>query len=244
MNKRLIQPLDPAFEVAKVDVTGPTTEKISSHHSVLLAALGIREADLVVFKGLTNVAGAPYITDDLTLTNLSFLWRHAWLSKLLKFKVEDWKLVPKLFHQDIMQFANPQVAWDLIEKIDQLKAAGFTPDELNWLLASDLTSKAATKETDAIRFLSALRKELQAIKAEYSQTPPADADGLTALLTSLLQKLKHDEAAIQLLIATLRDEVSLSALQVYPQASTFQPRSKRPFLSPMMNRLKHFGLGD
>jgi hypothetical protein len=94
LNKRLIKPLDLAFEVAKVDVASPTTEKLLPHHPVILAALGIREADLVLLKGLTKASdGTLYITDDLTLTNLSFLWRHAWLAKLLKLKVEDWKLV-------------------------------------------------------------------------------------------------------------------------------------------------------
>ena len=89
------------------------------------------------------------------------------------------------------------------KRIDHLKATGFTPDELNWLLAADRSAKAAVKETDAARFLAALRKELQAIQAEYDPAqydfltamPPTDVDGLTALLTSLLQKLNRDEAA-------------------------------------------------
>jgi len=221
LNKRLIQPLDAAFEVTKVDVAGPTTEKISSHHPVLLAALGVREADLLLLKGLTN---------DLTLTNLSFLWRHAWLSKLLKFKVEDWKLALKLFQQDILQFANPQTAWELIEKIDQLKTAGFTADDLNWLLAGDRSAKAATKEADAARFLTALRKDLQAIKTEYDPTryafltitPPTDVNSLTALLTSLLQKLNRSEAEVSSFLATLRGSVLLAAsVQGLPPGFTF-----------------------
>ena len=123
----------------------------------MLAALGIREADLDLFKGLTKASdGTPYITDDLTLANLSFLWRHAWLSKLLKFKAEEWKTLLKIFQQDILHFVNPKAAWEFVERIDHLKAAGFTPDELNWLLAADRSAKAATKEADAARFLAGL----------------------------------------------------------------------------------------
>ncbi len=270
LNKRLIHPLDTAFKVASVDVPGPTVEKISTptHQPVALAALGIREADLVLLKSLTKASdGTPYITDDLTLTNLSFIWRHAWLAKLLKFKAEDWKIllkvfpqtVPvfpnlinaqdflekkyhikrfsiivrrpfpavglaqadvqkillKIFHQDISDFACPKSALEFLERIDQIKAAGFTPDELNWLLAADRSAKAAVKEADAARFLAALRKELQGIQAEYDAaryqfltvTPPTDVDGLTALLTSLLQRLSRDETATQFFIATLKDEV-------------------------------------
>ena len=97
-----------------------------------------------------------------------------------------------------------------MEQVDHLKAAGFTPDELNWLLAADRSAKAATKEADAARFLAALRKDLQAIQAEYdpaqydflTAVPPTDVDSLTTLLTSLLQKLNRDEAATQFFIAT------------------------------------------
>lgn len=218
LNRRLISPLDPAFEVVKVDVAAPTVEKISGHHSVLLAALGTREADLVLLEGLTRPSnGAPYITDDLTLANLSFLWRHAWLSKALKFKAEDWKLVLKIFLQDILSFASPKAALEFVEQVDRLKAAGFKPDELNWLLAADRTAKAATKETAAARFLSALRKELQGIQAESDPTQYdflsalTDVDSITTLLTSLLQKLNRDEAAVDVFLKTLRGGVLLEA---------------------------------
>ena len=216
LNRRLIQPLDPAFEVAKVNVPEPTVEKISTHLPVVLAALGVREADLTLLKGLAKASnGTPYISDDLTLTNLSFVWRHAWLSKQLKLKADDWKVLLKVFNQDVLEFATPKAAHEFVEKADQFRATGITPDELNWLLAADRTSKAAVKEADAARFLTALRKELQAIRTENDPTqhtfltavPPTDTDSLTALLTSLLQKLNRDDAATQFFIATLRDEI-------------------------------------
>lgn len=236
LNRRLINPLDPDFEVAKVNVLPPpppaTMEQITTHHPVVLAALSIREADLILFKELTKLSGTSYITDDLTLSNLSFLWRHAWLSKLLKFKAEDWKLVLRVFHQDIGHFANPKVAWEFVEKIDNLKAIGFTPDELNWLLAADRSAKAAVKEVDAVRFLAALRKELNTIKAEYDSeqydffkvTTPTDVDGLTALLTSLLQKLNRDEDELNIFLKTLRGGVLLEAsVKKLPSGFTFPP---------------------
>lgn len=217
MNKRLINPLDPAFQLDPGTGDLPAGDTITAHHSVMLAALGIREADLVLLKELTKASdGTPYITDDLTLANVSFLWRHAWLSKLLKFKAEEWKTLLKISLQDILHFADPATAWKFVEGIDRLKTAGFTPDELNWLLAADRSAKAATKENDAVRFLTALRKDLQAIQVEFDPgqydfltvAPPIDLDGLTALLTSLLQKLNRDEAAAQFFIAILRDEVA------------------------------------
>src|SRR5205807_2193982 len=111
-------------------------------HPVVLAALGVREADLVLFKELTKASdGTRYINDDLTLGHLSFVWRHAWLSKLLKFKAEEWKTILKLFQQDILTFASPEAAWEFVERIDLVKAAGFTADELEWLLAANRSAK-------------------------------------------------------------------------------------------------------
>ncbi len=195
-------------------VTLLTTPVPVDHRPVLLAALGISEADLLVYAGLTKASdGTPYINDELTLSNLSFIWRHAWLAKLLKFKAEEWKILLKLSQQDIEEFADPQAAWEFVQDVDRLKATGFTPDELNWLLDADRAAKAAPKEADAARFLAALRNELQAIRAEYvpAQVASLTPDGLTALLTSLLQKLNRDEAAAQLFIAALRGQVILEA---------------------------------
>lgn len=231
LNRRLIQPLDPAFQLDAGTGDLPVGNTITAHRPVVLAALGIRESDLVLLQSLTKASdGAPYINDDLTLANLSFLWRHAWLSKLLKLKAEDWKVVLKILNQDLLDFASPGAALELLETTRHLKASGFTPDELSWLLAVDRSAKAAVKETDAARFLAALRKELQAIQAENDPerydflrvAPPTDVDSLTALLTSLLKKLNRDEAEISLFLRTLRGGVLLEAnVQGLPVGFTF-----------------------
>jgi hypothetical protein len=225
LNKRLIQPLDPAFQIDPGTGNLPAGETITAHHPVMLAAMGLRESDLIILQGLTTVNDIPYIIDDLTLKSLSILWRHAWLAKILKFNAEEWKILLKIFHQGILDFAdsnaalefldkvdgliaNPKAAWEFIETIGHLKATGFKPDELNWLLTADRSAKAAVKESDAARFLAALRKELHAIRDEYDLEPPTDVDSLAELLTSLLQKLNRSEAETQFFIATLRDELN------------------------------------
>lgn len=213
-NRRVVNPPDPAFQFDTGTGDLPVGETIGAHHSTLQAALGIGAADLALLAGLTRASnGAPYITDDLTLGNVSFLWRHAWLARLLKLMPREWQTLLQLFQQDMLHFADPETAWKFVEHIDHVKASDFAPDQLGWLLAADRSAKAATKETAAARFLGALRKELQSIRAEYDPTAalPTDVDGLTALLTSLLQKLGRDETAAQFFIATLRDEISQEA---------------------------------
>jgi hypothetical protein len=256
LNKQLIQPLDPAFAVAAVDVP-ESAEKISDHRPVILAALGIREADLEVFAALSRASdGAPYITDDLTLNNLSFLWRHAWLAKLLKFKAEEWKLVLKLLQQDIVRpvgtgvvpcFQDPKTALEFVEKIDHLRNTGFTPDQLNWLLTADRSAKAAVKEADAARFLRALRTDLQAIRAEFDPAqyeflePASDVERLEGLLTGLLRQLHRTEAEARFFLETLRDEVvqemtvvGLPARFRFPEAITGAPNNIRIEYRPVL----------
>jgi hypothetical protein len=229
-NRRVVPTLDSAFEVAKVDVQ-TSAEKISAHRPAVLAALGLREADLILLAGLTKASdGTAYITDELTLANLSFLSRHVWVSKSLKLRPEDWKLVLKILHQDVPAFGSPKAALEYLEQVDHLRATGFTPDELNWLLAADRAANAAVKEDDAAKFLFGLRQELQAVHKEFDVSnydflqaaTPTDEAQLSALLTTLLQKLNRDEAAVNSFLATLQGSlVSVVNVQGLPAGFTF-----------------------
>ncbi|HWJ24175.1 MAG TPA: hypothetical protein VNS52_17595, partial [Gemmatimonadaceae bacterium] len=211
LDRRLVQPLDPALAVAAVDVPPPTAEKISGHRAAILAALGIRQADL------DRLAALPPLTDDLTLANLTLLWRHAWLAKRLALKVGEWLTALELLQQGAPTFPDARAAWSLVERIDQLRATGLSFDQLDWILLADRTARAATKESDAARFLSALRAGLRAIQTEYDPArypfldPPSDGDRLAGLLGALLQQLHRDEAATQFFLDTLRDDVPLTA---------------------------------
>ncbi len=217
LNKKLIHPLDLAFQLDPNSGNLPTGQTITAHLPVVQAALGVRDADLQVFKHLKNPSGASYINDDLNLANLSFLWRHAWLAKLLKLKANEWQILLKLLNEDIAAFSSPQAAWNFLEKVGQLKKTGFNMDELNWLLSADRSAKAAVKETDAAKFLFELRKALQAVRSEYDASkyafltaaPPTDEEQLAGLLTTLLQQLNRDEPAVTFFLATLRGNVAV-----------------------------------
>ncbi|MCG7405328.1 neuraminidase-like domain-containing protein [Caballeronia zhejiangensis] len=214
LNRKLTQPLDHAFDVMAVDVPGPTVEKVSGHQPVLLAALGVRQADVDLLTTLKRASnGALYVTDDLTLGNLSFLWRHAWLAKGLRLKVPDWTTLLALLKQDVATFATSRAAFEFVERLDFVTGMGASADDLNWLIAADRTAKAAPKEADTARVLTALRTELQGVRATYDPArydflnPPSDPDTLTALLMSLLLSLHRSAAEAQAFIDTLRDEL-------------------------------------
>jgi hypothetical protein len=229
LNKRVYQPLVDAFAVAKVTANPATiTATISdaTNRPVILAALRLSESDLTTFVGLKKTNGSAYIDDKLSLDNLSFLWRHSWLAKLLGVKPQEWPILLKLLGVDVPQFATPQDAWGFVAKVDLIRATGFGLDELDWVLLADRDAKSASKEADVARFLVALRKDLHAIRDEYDagqyaflSTPEVNA--LTALLLVLLGKLNRDEAAAQFFLDTLNDVVKQQASVALPTGFTF-----------------------
>ena len=168
----------------------------------MLAALGIREGDLLLLKGLTKGSdGKRYISDGLKLANLSFLWRHASLCKQFGYTAEEWRILLKLLHVDLSKFADPKAAFDFLQLIDLFKASDFSVDEINWLLAADRSAKAAVKESDAATFLTNMRKELQELRVEFDPAaypflqPALDEEQLAGLVTSLLRKLGRNDGA-------------------------------------------------
>jgi len=207
LNKRLVNPLDPAFEVARVTATASTAETLAGHLPALLAGLRVSAADLGIFEGLTRASnGNKYLAnDELKLGNISFLWRHAWLARQFKLKPAEWATALKLLRLDVERFADARAAFAFVERLDLLLGVGFSVDQLDWVIAANRGARSAPKTADAARFLTALRKDLQAIAAEYDPAqypflapipgPPTDEASLTALLTALLAKLGRDEAS-------------------------------------------------
>jgi hypothetical protein len=228
LNKRVIQPLDLAFQIVPGAGDLPPGQTITAHQTVVLSVLGIRESDLLLLRNLSKASdGLPYINDDLSLANLSLLWRHVWLSKLLKLSIEEWTILLKLVHQDIPFFDSPADALSLLNTVASLKSTGFTPHHLDWFLAANRSSRAAMPEGDAARVLEALRKQLQAIQAQYNQPVPTDIDGLTTLLTSLLQQLQRDQTATQFFIGSLQNTaVGSTKVSGLPAGFDFPPPIK------------------
>ncbi len=220
LNPLLIQPIDPAFRIDPSTGDLPAGENIGDHVPAILAALGLSESELEILRKLKKVSDeSSYLADAaLNLQNLSFLWRHAWLWRHLKYRAEEWQIVLKLFNQDLFAFESPENAWEFVQWMEVLKKSDFSADDLAWLLTADSSSKSAVRESNAAHFLTGLRSALQAIRQEYDEAqypfladPPTDVENLTALLTSLLQKLGRDDAQVQYFIATLKGEASVAA---------------------------------
>ncbi len=221
LNKKLIHPLDLAFETAKVDVSD-SSEKLTNHKPALQAALHLNEAALDLLRHLSDTNGTACITEELTLKNISFLYRHSLLIKSLKIKIEDWTTLLNLLNENIKNasddpcFENPEAALKFIEKAIQLQKSPFSLDELSYILTTNLTAKAAPKESEIIRFLLSLRKSLGQIAWEndpaafdfLQASPLSDTAAMQNLLIALLQRLGWNDATIQYALAILQNTAS------------------------------------
>ncbi len=210
LNRALTNSVNADFDVAKI--TAPTNKMIlgQQEQPIVLAALGVRAADLELLCGLQDVDDASY--GKLTLANLSLVWRHAFLAKRLNLTVTAWRQVTALLGQNAYRFADAKTAFEYLEHANTFLASGLNADELSWLLAANRETRAAVRDADIGRFLSDLRNEIAAIRLEYDARhydflePPSDESRLEALLVLLLQRLRRDEKDARFFVDLLRDE--------------------------------------
>lgn len=205
LNKTLTNPVNAKFAIDAVTLVSPT-ETLDANLPPILAALRVNEADLTTFRGLKQPANGPvYIDAKLSLKNLSFLYRHVQLAKLLKLKATEWQTL--LFLAQVDPFQSTQATLDFIEMIERVKACGFNVDEVSYLLAADLSGKTAQPEKNVALLLANLRKALQQVAKENDASDlPSDEDSLENLLTSQLQSLGWDDNSISSVRAILRNE--------------------------------------
>ncbi len=151
-----LQSIDKIFHA---DVHGyylTQSAKITDHIPVLMAALKLKADDI------TAIAKFRSLPDELTLPNISVLYRHSLLAKTLHVKVTDLQEVIALLG-DPFNSADETVA--LLETWGKMEDAGFTFRQLDYIIRD---------RDDTLRPLApSRRKILQIAKTLY--------DGLTAI---------------------------------------------------------------
>jgi hypothetical protein len=146
-------------KVFQADVHGnylTGSAKITEHIPVLMAALKLKADDIAAIVDFHN------LPDDLTLANVSVLYRHSLLAKILHLKVTDLPEAIALFG-DPFQNADQTVV--LLETWGKMEDSGFTFRQLDYLIRN---------HDDPLRPLAPTKKTiLQLAKTLY--------DGLTAI---------------------------------------------------------------
>ncbi|TET67941.1 MAG: hypothetical protein E3J56_12115 [Candidatus Aminicenantes bacterium] len=222
LNKKLINPIDPAFEVSAVDVpSAPTLPDITDLSIPVIAALCVKETELQELLNLKKPDGAPCIDGKLTLSNLSFLYRHTVLAKLLNLKIEDWAGLFMISLTDV--FSDPQATIDFIEQHEAVKSKELSIEDLKYLLKADLTSQSAPAEDGVTLFLANLRSELASICGEYEAgSLPVRADELNEGLSHQFQALGWSEGDITKVLDVLNNR-NIQAVHIpsLPDGTTF-----------------------
>jgi hypothetical protein len=226
LNKRLTNLVDPAFAISAVTaVNPPSLLTDSAHIAPILAATKVKQTDLSILEQLTKPGNGPaYLSDaQLSLKNLSFLYRHALLAKTLRIKVQDWQTLLYLSQQDA--FKDPASTLAFLKLLDRIQGSGFSIDQLDYILTADLSAKSAAAEKTITPVLTALQKSLQAIaKANNPANLPATVSDLTIAIGTQLQTLGWDASSISSLVATFNDQVQLQrAFTSAPVGFDFPP---------------------
>jgi hypothetical protein len=219
-NKKVTNPIDP--DLAPAAMTANPSRKLADKKAVVSAALRIKEGDFDALRVLFD----PVLPADVTLSlpNLSRLYANVMLAKWLGVKPVDWVRWRKLIPFD--PFASPDNTLRWLDAFDVLRTAGISPDELDYVLNLDLTSKAAVAEKTVTVFLTGLRDELKkiALDTDAAQLTTDDGAKNAAILSTQLTALGWSGDAITGLVDVLTNQRTF-ALKVTPGAGFEFPDS-------------------
>ena len=144
-----------------------STPKLSKYVPAILAALNINEES---FQLLLTALSLP---DELTLDNLSELFRYTSLSRALHISVQELLMIRDLSgisnpFKNIGAFPNSTIQF--IEIVEMVKEAGFKIPNLKYLLThEDIGGKASPTEKDILDFAKTVRTNLLTIEQENQE---------------------------------------------------------------------------
>lgn len=150
-------------KVFKADADGnylTQSAKITDHLPVLMAALKLKADDI------TTLIAYAQLPDELTIPNLSVLYRHSLLAKILHIKIAD-------LAEAIALFGNPfPSAWDtlsLMETWGKMEDAGFNFHQLNYIIQNrdDTLRPIAPSQRTILQVTKTLYDGLNAIDSDH-----------------------------------------------------------------------------
>lgn len=172
------------------------SEKISDHLPVLLAALRMTAEDIAAIIALRD------LDDALTLANVSTLYRHSLLAKLLHLKTAELGDVIHLFGEP---FSSAQATLALFETWGKMGDAGFSFRQLNYLIRGQddpLRPLAPAKRT-ILETTKTLYDGLEAIDKEHPDLPHDARELATAELVRAKAGLLFEQADVERILGLL-----------------------------------------
>lgn len=196
-NKKVLNPPDTAFQLDTTHTALSGAPTLDNDGAAIMAALRLTGPELATLAQGLNITSAQ----SLTLADLSKLYRYAALARALRLKVAEPQNLQALWEHD--PFADPASTELFIKIVAQVKAAGFTVTQLNYILrnVSDPAAPLAPLDDDIATFLTNLRVGL--LKNDTATTLASDPDGnLTKTSLSVLLGADLATQAVGLLNGT------------------------------------------
>jgi hypothetical protein len=150
-NKQVTNPVDPDFSNPDA-----LTGTLASKSGIIIAALNLSQKDFVTLNT------TPFVDGNLTLSNLSVIFRYTLLSKVLKLSIVD--LMNAIGLTAINPFGNSLNTSDtlkFIETIGFISSSGFSLPISISLLSNDSSELQAINVNDVSIVLNTLREGMQ-----------------------------------------------------------------------------------
>jgi len=193
-NPAIINPVNEKFALP---LSG--TELLSDHKSTLMAALTIKEDELVLLLSKTD--------DKLNLSNLTIIYNYTLLATRLKISIEELFILQNLSQiTDI--FASPKDTLDLIEIVDMIKSSGFQIQELDYLVNFRPDSSFGIREEVITQYVQTLREILRNSNLETKEGQIISQIATTFSITEEQSKLLSENIVLQgqRILQHLKDE--------------------------------------
>jgi hypothetical protein len=161
--------MDPVFQADKNGNYLTKSEKITAHLPVLQAALRLKADDITTLLNLRK------IKDELTLGNLSELYRFAKLAKFLAVPISNLADVISVFGQP---FTNADATLNFLETWNEMNGSGFTFAQLKYMILGkdNISRPIASTTAQILRLAKTIFDGLVSIDKQQPDITQADVD--------------------------------------------------------------------
>lgn len=187
LNPDVLTPVDPAFTLGAgnelaIVVGNPADAKVSKHTPPILAALRISADDLAALQaaGVAN-------DDNLTLANLSNLYRHALLAQWVELTVPDLLLLKSVASINSFDPAATADTLRFVDLVAKVRQSGLEITDLGYLLfhLAPETAALAPPLGAPVELISEIRRQLKVVRDATAPRPDPAGDNLRRELAAL-----------------------------------------------------------
>ncbi|MGK7892534.1 MAG: neuraminidase-like domain-containing protein, partial [Xenococcus sp. (in: cyanobacteria)] len=188
--------IDKVFKADKHGNYLTESAKISEHLPVLMAALRLKADDIIA------IAEFRQLNDDLTLANVSVLYRHSLLAKVLGIKVTELFEAIELFRDP---FEKAYKTLEMLETWGKMEDAGFSFRQLNYIIRDhdDVLRPVAPSQKTILQITKTLYDGLNKIEEDHPLIEEEKQEEATADLVRAKASLLFEQSVVEQILGLL-----------------------------------------